>query len=230
MWTASVGFDSLLERNRWNVEFFCDPTSADGGISAFPMCPVRELAKERRGSMDPQEAGDTLLNYLGLENIQSLTGELVSFEPRPGKSVKSRSKKFFRDDVLYGRLRPNLNKVYHATDPVAEGICSGEFFVLIPDTDVIRPIVLRYLLASEHVQRHAARFQIGTALPRMNLDDLMDIQLPVPPLEIQRQYEQELASRYARLVSLRAELDSLPGAIAGSLLAALEQGDAELKL
>lgn len=224
MWTTEAPFSSLVERNRWKVEFFCDPSSSDLPLSAFVMKPIKDLIEERKGTIDPAEEGEELVNYLGLEHIKSLTGQLVNFEPRPGKSIKSRSKLFYQDDILYSRLRPSLNKVYHATEPVAEGICSGEFLVFIPNSKLVVPIVLRYLLGSEYVQRHAARFQTGTALPRMNLDDLLDIQVPVPPLDVQKSYAINLQAQFMHLVSITKEVEALPYKINASFLAALEAG------
>lgn len=228
MWTAEIPFVSLMERNRWKVEFFCDPASLDVPPSVFEMRPIRDLVRERRGAIDPAEEGDRLVNYLSLEHIQSLTGQLINFEARPGRSIKSRSKLFRRDDVLYGRLRPSLNKVYHAADPVEEGICSGEFYVFIPNKHLINSIVLRYLLSSEYVQRHAARFQIGSALPRMGLDDLLSIEVPVPPLAVQEKYAQDLTARFSHLVTMTKELDRMPRQIAASFLIALEEGTLEI--
>lgn len=224
MWTAEMPFSSLMERNRWKVEFFCNPATLDMPPSIFEMRPIRDLVKERRGAIDPAEEGDRLVNYLGLEHVQSLTGQLLNFQARPGRSIKSRSKLFHRDDVLYGRLRPNLNKVYHAADPVAGGICSGEFYVLIPNKQLVNPVVLRHLLGSEYVQRHAARFLVGAALPRIGLDDLLSVEVPVPPLDVQERYAQDLTAHFSRLVALTQELDGMPQQIAASFLVALEEG------
>lgn len=228
MWTTETPFSSLVKRNRWKVEFFCDPSSSDIPLSAFQMRPIADLVQERKGTIDPAEEGDHLVNYLGLEHIKSLTGQLVNFEPRPGRSIKSRSKLFYQDDVLYGRLRPNLNKVYHATDTVGEGICSGEFFVFVPNKELVTSIVLRYLLSSDYVLRHAARFQVGTALPRMNLSDLLNIEVPVPPLDVQKVYTKDLEIQFSRLVEVAKELEVMPRQIAASFLAALETGASQI--
>lgn len=224
MWSTSVSFTTFNESSRWNVEYFCTPQAAEAGRSGFPMRPIGSLVTERKGSIDPRDLGHELINYLSLEHIRSLTGQLVGFEKRPASTVRSRSKVFFNDDVLYGRLRPNLNKVYHATGPVAEGVCSGEFFVFIPDTTVIYPIVLRYLLSSKYVTRHADQFQIGTALPRMNLDDLLTLKVPVPPLSIQAAYAATLKSSFLQLVELTAQVEVLPQRLVDSFQTALELG------
>ena len=212
MLATDANFNVLCEQGRWKAEFFL-PTDGDYGeanLSSEHLVPLRSLVKERKESVDPSFLGSTEVNYLGLEHIRSFTGELVGFSPRPAVSIKSRSKVFRMGDVLYGRLRPNLNKVWLVRGDISGGICSTEFLVLIPVADRIRPVLLRYLLSSHYVQRHAKRLQTGTALPRMNLDDLLDIEVPVPDLETQQRLEKKLLSDFDKLVILRAKLEEMP--------------------
>lgn len=222
MWTSSVEFSALQARGRWKVEFFCSPESGKVGSSCDTLTPISRLVRERKESVEPCSLGDTIVNYVGLEHIQSLTGELVQFSPRPANSIKSRSKVFKQGDVLYGRLRPNLNKVWLASLPAAEGICSTEFFVLVPNEALVLPFVLRYLLSSHYVQRHASRLQTGTALPRMNLEDLLEIEVPVPPMAVQETLEKQLRQRFEELIELRRQVDSLPTTIIEEFLAVVE--------
>src|ERR1039458_4819198 len=63
------------------------------------------------------------LPYIGLENIESNTGKFIgSYE---AQQVKSNTFYFSDKHVLYGRLRPYLNK---ALIPDFEGHCSTEIF------------------------------------------------------------------------------------------------------
>jgi hypothetical protein len=223
MWSSAVGFDALIERGRWKVEFFCSPDLSDDHTDAIGLIPIRSLVRERKESLDPSSLGSTIVNYIGLEHIQSMTGELVDyFAPRVARGVKSRSKVFQKDDVLFGRLRPGLNKVMVAQGNVCEGICSTEIFVLIPDKTVVLPMVLRYLLSSHYIQRHTMRLQSGTALPRMSLDDLLDIEVPVPPLKIQKKLEADLSRQFGELTELRKRVERLPETILQDFLSAAE--------
>ena len=223
MWASTIGFNSLIERGRWKVEFFCSPDTSDNTSDASGLTPIRELVTERKETVEPSSLGDTLVNYIGLEHIQSLTGEIAEhFAPRKAREVKSRSKIFKKNDVLFGRLRPNLNKVMVARDNVDEGICSTEIFVLIPNRKLVLPMVLRYLLSSHYIQRHAARLQTGTALPRMNLSDLLDIEVPVPPLDIQLTLERQLERQFGELVRLRKRVHQMPEQILHEFLSAAE--------
>ena len=62
--------------------------------------------------------------YVGLEHIEKETGRLLGY----GNSDEVRSTKavFRPGDLLYGKLRPYLNKVYV---PYFEGICSTDILV-----------------------------------------------------------------------------------------------------
>jgi hypothetical protein len=225
MWSSTVKFDALTERGRWKVEFFCSPDSGDDRPDVKGLIPIRKLVRERKESVDPMTLGGSVVNYIGLEHIQSMTGELVDyFEPRTAKEVKSRSRVFKEGDVLFGRLRPNLNKVMVAQGKASEGICSTEILVLIPDKAVILPMVLRYLLSSHYIQRHALRLQTGTALPRMSLQDLLDIEVPVPPIKVQKQLEAQLQQQFEELMTLRARVQKLPGTILHDFLQLAESG------
>lgn len=220
MWASTIDFKSLQERGRWKVEFFCSMDSENRLTQ--DLVPIGTLVQERRETIDPTSLGNKLINYVGLEHIQSLTGELVNFSPRSATMVKSRSKVYCENDVLYGRLRPSLNKVWLANGEANNGICSTEFFVLIADEKKIRPLILRYLLSSHYVQRHAERLQTGTALPRMNLDDLLEIKVPVPELSLQKHIESELTKQFGELLKIRQKMQTLPETIMQDFLLKVE--------
>lgn len=226
MWTAVIPASALTAADRWTVEFFAALPVAHG--SPHPRFAIGEVADERRTTVDPRTMADATIDYLELENVRSLTGELTGFRPVPAATIRSRSKTFGPGDVLYESLRPELNKVYLADGEVASGICSGEFIVLRPRPGRVRGRCLRHLLASPYVTGHAARLRTGAALPRMATADLLALQVPVPPLDVQDRLCAGLAQLDARVRALRAELDRLPGATADAFTRALETGAAEL--
>lgn len=228
MWIGEVSGAQFFGANRWTVSFFTESSGVT--LSAFPMRPLRELAAERRGSSDPQQLGDISIAYLGLENVRPMTGELVDFANRSATSVKSRSKIFQRDDVLYGRLRPELNKVFLAQGQVTEGLCSGEFIVLVPRKDVVLPRYLRHALASPFVTQFASKFTVGASLPRMATEDLLGIDIPVPPLEIQAKMVKRLAEIDSEIAELRGRLEGLPSKQTDAFLEAISSGSGVIDL
>lgn len=222
MWIGEVSSLDFFSANRWTVSYFRE--TKNSALSVFPLRTLGEVAVERRGSSDPQLLGDMSISYLGLENVRSLTGELVDFFKRPAASVKSRSKVFQCDDVLYGRLRPELNKVFLAQGLVTEGLCSGEFIVLDPRKDLVLPRYLRHILASQFVTQFATKFTVGASLPRIATHDLLGIEIPVPPLHIQAQMVRSLLDIDTEIAELRAKLAALPKKQAKAILTAVSSG------
>ena len=120
--------------------------------------------------------------YLGLEQIASGTGRIISYETQ---SVEGKSTTFAFDDshVLYGKLRPYLNKV---AIPDRRGRCSTEIIPLLPKN--IDREFLAYLLRTDKVVNAAMSEKTGSRMPRADLDVLLGLELSIPiSLEQQRQ-------------------------------------------
>jgi type I restriction enzyme S subunit len=229
MWIGEATLSALHKRMSWKVEFFCGD-SLPHVVGAFPLYELGDIVKERKETLDPQAQPNVLVNYLGLENVQSTTGNLVDFAPRYGKEIKSRAKVFHLGDVLYGRLRPYLNKVYVADGLVESGICTSEFLVLMPNTDRVLPHFLRGLLSSAFVHRIVSGMQTGSALPRLQLDDLLSIEVPLPPIEQQEAYEVFLKAQAAYQRKLAEELAELPQRTLATFMRSLETGELPIAL
>lgn len=227
MWVGEVQSAQLREAERWVVSYFAKMGSS--AASGFPMRALRDVVRERQGATDPQQLGDQVISYLGLEHVRSGSGELVGFSQRPANTVKSRSKVFRKDDVLFGRMRPELNKVYLAEGEVNEGICSTEFVVLMAVEGVLVPRFLRHALASSFVTSHIGRFRSGAALPRINTSDLLSIPIPIPPLGVQQRMAEQLRALETELASLRRRVEALPTLMSEALTQALGAGSSELE-
>jgi restriction endonuclease S subunit len=115
--------------------------------------------------------------------------------------------------------------VYLADELVSEGICSGEFYVLKPNTKKVLPNFLRATLASQYVQQYVQNMQTGSALPRLQIQDLLEIEIPLPPIEIQQDYEEFLIQKNSYRRKLSIELSELPQRIVDTVVHALEYGE-----
>lgn len=224
MHSKVLPFSTLLSQSRWRVEFFLS-NRRECVSTAYPIVRLADVLVERRESLDPQQHPDHVFNYLGLEHIEPLTGDLIDgYAPREGRMVLSRCKIFYRGDVLYGRLRPSLNKVFVADGAVSEGICSGEFYVLTPDVRRALPNLIRALLAAPYVQDVVKSLTTGSALPRLALDDLLAIEVPLPPLDVQQAFEELLVEQTAKRRKIKTELRDGPAAEIEAIVIALEEG------
>jgi len=179
--TYSIGYNKLLQRDKWLLKSFL---SAARVIEHFkyPEISIGDVLVPRKGAIEPQNYPTWKFTYLGLEHVESHSGFLVNYQEKLGEEIKSRSKIFYAGDMLYGKLRPNLNKIFIADDDFKGGICSNEYFVLKLNENVVRPYFLKFVLSSQYVLNQIHAFTAGAALPRIHIDDFLSIKIPMPPL------------------------------------------------
>jgi restriction endonuclease S subunit len=101
--------------------------------------------------------------YIGLENIESGTGKIV--ESKEKSELESSVNLFQKGDVLFGKLRPYLAKALAVS---FEGVCSGEFLVLMPKNNKIIAKYLFYKLISRNFIKAIDDSTYGTKMPRAN--------------------------------------------------------------
>ncbi len=104
-------------------------------------------------------------NYVGLENVVSWTGRFVESENET--QLESVVNIFEKGDVLFGKLRPYLAKVF---TPSKDGVSSGELLSLIPDPKKIIQKFLFYRLISKDFIKLIDDSTYGTKMPRANWD------------------------------------------------------------
>jgi type I restriction enzyme S subunit len=129
---------------------------------------------------EPNEVEETTW-VLELEDIEKESSRLirrVTYGTRPFKSSKNR---FRPDDVLYGKLRPYLDKVLVADRP---GVCTTE---IIPVRGVsgIAASYLRLALKSPSFKAYANDSTHGMNLPRLGTDKARLALIPLPPFKEQ---------------------------------------------
>ncbi|MGN6371327.1 MAG: restriction endonuclease subunit S [Phycisphaerae bacterium] len=144
--------------------------------------PLGEIVQFSTERIEPAEQPDQSFNYVGLEHIESHTGRLINTTPVNGGSIASTKNVFHSGQILYGKLRPYLNKVYLAAE---DGICSTDIIVLKPQGELL-PAYAAYYLRSPETAAKTSSMAKGANLPRLAPRDLASIQLPIPPLNEQR--------------------------------------------
>jgi len=138
-----------------------------------------DICQPRRAIVDPKNLADC--PYVGLEHIDSGDSRLK----RRGRAaeVKSSKGQFHVGDILYGKLRPYLDKAVLAE---ADGICSTDILVFVADSTKAEPAYLVHVLHSTSFLAHAVSTTAGTNYPRTSWGALTDFLLPLPPLDEQR--------------------------------------------
>lgn len=120
---------------------------------------------------------------VGLENIESWTGKYIPSETE----FDGNGNYFGKNDILFGKLRPYLAKVYLAE---FEGQAIGDFLVFRAKECAV-PKYVKYFLLNPMVISLINGFTYGTKMPRANWLDISKVFMPIPPIE-----EQEAIATY----------------------------------
>jgi type I restriction enzyme S subunit len=156
-----------------------------------------DVCQQARESVKPGARSD--LRYIGLESIESGSGLFAEGElSKTPEAPLANSFRFGPEHVLYGKLRPYLNKV---VAPGFEGKCSTEIIPLLPSSDIDRTY-LAYFLRSQHVVDLISARTAGARMPRADMDFIFSLSIPLPPLPEQGRIV-DLLSRAEGIVRLR---------------------------
>jgi type I restriction enzyme S subunit len=139
------------------------------------------------------------LPFIGLEHIEAHTMRLLGTVP--ASTMRSSAVHFQAGDVLYGRLRPYLNKVFC---PNFEGLCSAEFIVF-PRNGAISPPYLQYFLNASKFVSFATHLNTGDR-PRVDFDQLADYPFLIAPFPEQHRIVAEIEKHFTRLDAAVAAL------------------------
>jgi type I restriction enzyme S subunit len=137
--------------------------------------------------------GASDLLYVGMEHIEPQTMKMLG--PGEASGVKSSSVRFSKGDVLYGKMRPYLNKVWLAE---FDGQCSAEFLVF-PKTEGLNSQLFAYRLNSQDFVSFA-NHQVSGERPRVDFEKLAKFTYLLAPTREQARRALERIQRYRAAV------------------------------
>ena len=143
--------------------------------------------------------------YIGVENIEKNTGNLIDFIKVGDADIKSSKNLFNENHILYSKIRPNLNKV---AIPNFSGVTSTDIFPLLPSSK-INKMYLTQILRGKTFLDYAILNSSGANIPRINKTILNNFQIPLPPLELQEQFAAKVEAIEAQKAKLQASLEEM---------------------
>ena len=147
----------------------------DSGIEWLGKIPEHWEAKRLKAivSLSSHKKTGKAEQYIGLENIESWTGQYVETK---GIEPDGICNVFKKGDLLFGKLRPYLAKSWIAK---YDGICSSEFIVM--EDCKIKPEYLQLIFFIKTFIDHINSSTYGAKMPRANWEFIGNCKLPIPP-------------------------------------------------
>lgn len=131
--------------------------------------------------------------YIALENIVAHSGNYID----TNSEYESAGISFQENDILFGKLRPYLAKVYLCE---CKGIALGDIFVLRPKSGFDSRF-LRYLLISDRFIKYVDSSTYGAKMPRTNWGFMGNICISYPNLDEQKKIANYLDKQMLRFDS-----------------------------
>ncbi len=169
------------------VKMFGDPVENPMGWEIKTLGDLCDM--DRRG-IKPNDPIAPQLRFVGVENVDSGIGAFnFDSDSRVG-ARKSAAFSFDERHVLYGKLRPYLNKV---ATPDFPGRCSTELIPLLPRDGVNRDF-LANLLRREETVDYVMASVTGSRMPRTDMKALLSMPVPVPTFDAQKRFAEIIQS------------------------------------
>jgi type I restriction enzyme S subunit len=123
------------------------------------------------------------LEFVGMEHVDPESGRIVLGQG--SRTGEGKGQAFLFDDrhVLFGKLRPYLRKI---ALPGQSGCASTELVPLLPDAARLDRGYLFHWVRRQHVIDALMAKNTGARMPRADMSVLLDMAIPLPPLDEQR--------------------------------------------
>ena len=154
---------------------------------------IIDVSKEKTEEFPPNT------KYVGLENIEKDTGRMQAVN---AEGIRSTKNIFESGNILYGKLRPYLNK--HSIAGF-DGVCSTDILVFQTAPSVEKELLNRYFDLPQFIS-FAVSHSKGINLPRVSAKEILTARMPLPPLSEQRRLVARIESLFAKLDAAREKV------------------------
>lgn len=181
----------------------------DSGVSYIGNIPISWYTRKikyvavecsENGLMNPEES-----QYIGLENVAGYSNEIIITDTKYETSIQ---KKCYKDNILFGKLRPYLSKVVIVP---YDGFCTGEFLELAKYKGDNR--FLRYSLLNTNLIDTVNMSTYGAKMPRASSEFIMNCYIAYPTYNEQKIIADFLDAKCTEIdalsMDIQAEIDTL---------------------
>jgi type I restriction enzyme S subunit len=168
------------------LDMFGDPVINPKG---WEKVELKKLCSFKKKNIKPEdiEEGE---NYVALDSIEKVTGNITTVYNVEKGELKSNKFWFDNSFILYGKLRPYLNKV---ALPNFEGVCSTDIIPIQPINTKSNRLFITSILRHNSFVAFADERSSGANLPRISPTEVEKYSTINPPLDLQNQFAERVA-------------------------------------
>ncbi|MGG7047958.1 MULTISPECIES: restriction endonuclease subunit S [unclassified Campylobacter] len=192
---------------RWDLTYNQSVNFNETGKSEpkYPLVRLGEILQEI--DTHTKIPSEKEFEYVGLENVEkgSLKFKVVKAN---SNIIRSNSLILKNGYIYYSKLRPYLKKIFYFKE--TKLIYASSELVGLKLKDEINSNFVLYLLLSEFISLQEEKTS-GARMPRVNLNDIQNFQIPLPPLEIQEKIVADIENFKEQISKAQIEILDLKG-------------------
>ncbi|SFE55171.1 type I restriction enzyme, S subunit [Marinobacter sp. DSM 26671] len=143
---------------------------------------------------------------LELEDVEKESSRIISRKTAKERPFKSTKNRFDKGNVLYGKLRPYLNKVVVAD---TNGVCTTEIVPLDSEPFVLNRYMFHWLRTRDFLN-YVNAVSYGVNMPRLGTKDGVAAPFVLAPLAEQKVIADKLDTLLAQVENTKARLELIP--------------------
>jgi len=208
---------SLIEQNKERIDFFEKNWMSyviDREIEKHPQ--REEWEKEKLSELisdfekrNPETESDKEFKYVEIGSVNELK-KIQNFKTILGKNAPSRARNVIRkNDVIYGTTRPYYRNIVLIPMEFDNEIATTGFCVLRIKDSRIQSEYLFYYMLSNVANEQIMGPMRGGNYPAVSNKDVIAIDIPLPPIPIQKQIIQNIKSAEQKFQSQKKQFENI---------------------
>jgi type I restriction enzyme S subunit len=174
-------------------------------------------------TVDPTKWPDRIFSYIDVSSVSNKTFGIDQVNELVGRDAPSRARKRIEaEDVIFATVRPTLMRVAQVPTDLHGQVCSTGYVVLRPDGELDARFLYYSLFRSEF-RETMEHLQAGASYPAVTDRQVLQQQIPLPPLFEQKGIVAVLDQAFAALDRARAHAEANMADAEGLLENALDQ-------
>ncbi len=167
--------------------------------------PLKNIANFASEVWNQEDFFDLTFPYIEISGIKTQTGEIFEVSEIEKAEAPSRARLIVRkDDILVSTTRPNRGAIT-LLRPKHDFHIASTGFAVIRDVREVSKEYLLLLLRHQICLTQMEQRSSGGNYPAITLDELQNIQIPIPPPENQKEIAERVEAIYAEAKLLREQ-------------------------
>ena len=169
-------------------------TVAETAVSHWPVVKLAEACDINPDTVVPETRyPNSTVFYVDISSVNNGDGRFLGYTEVGSSEAPSRARRGVRDgDVLLSTVRPNLKAFTILKEVRERAVASTGFAVLRARPDIAEPAFILALMRSDEAVRQMVAVMGKGSYPSINQTDVSSINVPLPPLDVQREIVAEI--------------------------------------